>query len=124
MANELIGRGHHNGSAAAAANNEDVFYAIKFALRLGIANNLAHISFHYTDGLPSNNRSSNSSSNNVDPLHFQQIAQLVEEGAAATAATTQEAAAASYLPFSVLSGILMNIASRKVDFSQGHAAAA
>ncbi|KAG7363868.1 hypothetical protein IV203_037069 [Nitzschia inconspicua] len=84
--------------------NNDLFRSTKFALRLGIANNMAHIAV-----VEDPTRAYES--------HFmQQVAQLIEEGTSKKAATT--------LSFTILSGIMMNIISQNESISHWLAAAA
>ncbi|KAG7339626.1 hypothetical protein IV203_025330 [Nitzschia inconspicua] len=85
-------------------NSNDLFPSTRFALRLGIANNMAHIAFFMEDP----------KQGDVAPI--QQVAQLIGEASYKKAAMT--------LPFEILSGIMMNITSWNQSLSHWLAAAA
>ncbi|KAG7363865.1 hypothetical protein IV203_037066 [Nitzschia inconspicua] len=77
----------HGGNCA--RTNNDLFQSTKFALRLAIANNMAHIAVI----------SEPRQEDDVSPTN--QVAQLIEEGVPKKATMI--------LPFAILSGIIMNI---------------
>ncbi|KAG7337115.1 hypothetical protein IV203_006394 [Nitzschia inconspicua] len=100
MSSKILVEHGDNGSRI----NNDLFQSTKFALRLGIANNMAHIAV-----MEDPRRA-------YESQFMQQVAQLIEEGAPKKAATT--------LSFTILSGIMMNIISQNQRISHRLAAAA
>ncbi|KAG7340050.1 hypothetical protein IV203_006454 [Nitzschia inconspicua] len=99
MSNNVLVEHENSGNR----NNNDLFQSTKFALRLGIANNLAHIAVM-----------EDLRHGDVSPI--QQVAQLIEEYTWKNAATT--------LPFEILWGIMINMISQNQNLSHRLAAAA
>ncbi|KAG7337116.1 hypothetical protein IV203_006393 [Nitzschia inconspicua] len=91
----------HGGNGA--RTNNDLFQSTKFAVRLGIANNMAHIA------LLQDQREGD-----VSPI--QDVGKLIEEGACEKVPMD--------LPFEILSGIVMNITYHHQKLSHPMAAAA
>ncbi|KAG7363931.1 hypothetical protein IV203_037133 [Nitzschia inconspicua] len=99
MSNNILVDHKHGGDR----NYNGLFQSTKFALRLGITNNLAHIAV-MEDPIQGD----------VSPI--QQVAQLIEEYTWKNAATT--------LPFEILWGIMINIISQNQNLSHRLAVAA
>lgn len=98
MAGKLIGSMGPSSLGYEDAVSQELFAGTTFALRLGIANNVAHVEAILD---------SRNNNHDLEPKpDLQSVARLMADDA------SRQSSGAKHIPFAVLSGILMNVSSR------------